>query len=71
MKIITYRKDGGAVSTGVVIDEQVLDITAWVAALALSGQAEQHHASAGTQPPGGGIMRLLQAGSPAFDALAL
>ncbi len=71
MKIITYRKEGGPVSTGVVTGDQVLDITAWVAALAPSEEAEQHHASAGTQPPGGGIMRLLQAGSPAFDALVL
>ena len=71
MKIITYRKDGGPVSTGVVIGEDVLDITAWIAALALSGQAEQHHATAGTAPPSGGIMRLLQAGSCALDMLAM
>lgn len=71
MKIITYRKDGGSVSTGVVIGEDVLDITAWIAALALSGQAEQHHAIAGTAPPSGGIMRLLQAGSRALDMLAM
>ena len=71
MKIITYRKDGGPVSTGVVIGEDVLDITAWIAALALSGQAEQHHATAGTAPPSGGIMRLLQAGSRALEMLAI
>ena len=71
MKIITYRKNNGPVSTGVVIGEQVRDITAWVAALAISGQAEQHHASAGTQPPVGGIMRLLQAGSGALDMLTM
>lgn len=71
MKIITYRKDGGPVSIGVVIGEQVLDITAWVAALTLSDEAEQHHVSAGTQPPVGGIMRLLQAGTHALDMLAI
>ena len=71
MKIITYRKNNGPVSTGIVIGEQVRDITAWVAALAISGQAEQQHASAGTQPPAGGIMRLLQAGSGALDMLTM
>ena len=71
MKIITYRKDGGPVSIGVVIGEQVLDITAWVAALTLSDEAEQHHVSAGTLPPVGGIMRLLQAGTRGLAMLAI
>ena len=70
MKIITYRKDSGPVSTGVVIGEEVLDITAWVAALAVSTQAAKHHAAAGTEPPGGGIMRLLQSGNHAIEMLA-
>ncbi len=71
MKIITYRKDGGPVLTGVVIGQEVLDITAWVAALALSEEAKQHHVSVGTQAPGGGIMRWLQSGSRALEMLAL
>ena len=71
MKIITYRKDGGPVLTGVVIGQEVLDITGWAAALAISGEAEQHHASVGTEVPKGGIMRLLQAGSRALEMLAL
>ena len=71
MKIITYRKDGGPVLTGVVIGQEVLDITAWVAALAISREAEQRHASVGTVAPNGGIMRLLQAGSRALEMLAL
>lgn len=71
MKIITYRKNGGRISTGVVIDEEVLDISAWVASLTISGEAEQHHASVGTVPPEGGIMRLLQCGNRALSMLAI
>lgn len=71
MRIITYRKDGGPVLTGVVIGQEVLDITGWTAALAISGEAEQHHASVGTEVPKGGIMRLLQAGGRALEMLAL
>jgi len=70
MKIITYRKGSGPVSIGVVIGEDVLDITDWVAALVISPEALQHHAMAGTVAPSGGMVRLLQAGSRTLDMLA-
>ena len=70
MKIITYRTAGGAVSTGVVVDERVLDISAWIAGSALSEDALKHHAQAGVVSASGGIMRWLQSGSAAIEALA-
>jgi 2-keto-4-pentenoate hydratase/2-oxohepta-3-ene-1,7-dioic acid hydratase in catechol pathway len=70
MKLITYRTDRQAVLTGVVVDERVVDITAWIAKLPLTVEAQQHNAAAGMSAPGGGIMRLLQSGSESFEALA-
>ena len=70
MKIITYRNAGGSVSTGVVVDERVLDISAWIAGLALSKDAHEHHALAGIDGASGGIMRWLQSGPAAIEALA-
>ncbi len=70
MKLITYRTDRQALLTGVVVDEHVVDITAWIAKLPLTVEAQQHNAAAGVSAPGGGIMRLLQAGSESFQALA-
>lgn len=69
MKIITYRKDSGPVLTGVVVGEQVLDITAWTAGRPFSTAAQQHHAAAGVAAPAGGIMRWLQSGADAIEAL--
>lgn len=70
MKLITYRKDSGPVLTGVVVDERVLDISVWLASLPLSSEARQHHSAAGLMAPNGGIMRWLQSGSGAIEALA-
>lgn len=70
MKLVTYRKSGSAVLTGVVMDERVLDITAWVAKLPVSPEAQQHHSAAGVSAPSGGIMRWLQSGSQAIESLA-
>ena len=70
MKLITYRKDSGPVLTGVVVDERVLDISVWLASLPLSSEARQHHSAAGLMAPSGGIMRWLQSGSGAIEALA-
>lgn len=70
MKLITYRKDGGPVLTGVVVDERVLDISAWIAGLPVSAEAVRHHALAGLSAPHGGIMRWLQSGVGAAEALA-
>lgn len=70
MKLITYRKDGGPVLTGVVVDERVLDISAWIAGLPVSAEAVRHQALAGLSAPNGGIMRWLQSGVGAARALA-
>lgn len=70
MKIITYRKTGGPVRTGVLIDDRVLDISAWIAALPVSAEAQEHNAAAGIEAPASGIMRWLQAGNEAIDALS-
>lgn len=69
MKLITYRKGGGAVLTGAVVDERVLELTAWMAGLQVSADAQRHLAAAGLAAPGGGIMRWLHSGDGAIDAL--
>ena len=70
MKLVTYRKDGSNILTGVVLGDQVLDISSWIASLPITSQAEQHNMAAGMAAPQGGIMRWLQAGSAAASALA-
>jgi 2-keto-4-pentenoate hydratase/2-oxohepta-3-ene-1,7-dioic acid hydratase in catechol pathway len=70
MKIITYREHGGPVRTGVVLDEGVLDVSAWIAALPVSAEAHKHNARAGIEAPASGILRWLQAGREAVDALS-
>lgn len=70
MKLITYRKDRGPIQTGVVIDERVLDISAWTASLPVSGEAQMRNAAAGIVAPDGGIMRWLQSGKQAIETLA-
>ena len=70
MKLITYRKGTGPVLTGVVLDERVLDISAWIASLAVSTEAQQQHALTGMTAAQGGVMRWLQSGNKAIEALA-
>lgn len=70
MKVVTYRKHRRSVLTGVVVDDRVLDITAWIVNLPVAFEAQQHNAAAGMLAPSGGIMRLLQSGSASFGALA-
>jgi 2-keto-4-pentenoate hydratase/2-oxohepta-3-ene-1,7-dioic acid hydratase in catechol pathway len=70
MKVITYRKDGGPIRTGVVIDARVLDISAWIAGLPVSNEAQKRNAAAGIVAPQSGIMRWLQSGINAIEALA-
>lgn len=67
MKLITYHRHEGRVRTGVVLNQQVLDISDWIETLPLSAQALAHHQRAGTLPPVGGMLRWLSAGP---DALA-
>jgi len=69
MKVISYRQGNSPVLTGVVVDQGVLDISAWTAELAPSSEAVQRNAAAGTDAPAGGILRWLQSGSGAIAAL--
>ena len=69
MKVISYRKGNSPVLTGVVVDQGVLDISAWAAALTPSSEAVQRNAAAGIDAPAGGILRWLQSGSGAIAAL--
>ena len=69
MKVISYRKGNTPVLTGVVLDQGVLDISAWVAELAPSTEAVTRNAAAGVDAPTGGILRWLQSGSGAIAAL--
>ena len=70
MKLVSYRKQGSSILTGVVLGEQVLDISSWIASQPITSEAEQHNTAAGMAAPQGGIMRWLQAGSAAANALA-
>ena len=70
MKVVTYHQGSGPVLTGVLVDERVLDISAWMAGLPVSVQAQQHNARAGLSAPVGGIMRWLQSGSGLIESLA-
>jgi 2-keto-4-pentenoate hydratase/2-oxohepta-3-ene-1,7-dioic acid hydratase in catechol pathway len=70
MKIVTYRKAGGPVQTGVVIDDRVLDISAWIAALPLSAEAQERNAASGLDAPVSGVIRWLQSGRDAIKALS-
>ena len=53
-----------------VLDERVLDISAWLAALPISMEAANHNAASGIAAPTGGIMRWLQSGPDAMAKLA-
>jgi 2-keto-4-pentenoate hydratase/2-oxohepta-3-ene-1,7-dioic acid hydratase in catechol pathway len=70
VKLITYRTGAEPVLTGVVVDERVLDISAWIAGLPVSADARQRTAAAGVSAASGGIMRWLQSGSESIEALA-
>jgi 2-keto-4-pentenoate hydratase/2-oxohepta-3-ene-1,7-dioic acid hydratase in catechol pathway len=69
MKVISYRQGNSQVLTGVVVDQGVLDISAWAAGVEPSTEAVQRNAAAGTDAPAGGILRWLQSGSGAIAAL--
>ena len=70
MKIVSYRQGAGALQTGVVIDNRVLDISAWLVSLPVSREAQARNAAAGMMAPAGGIMRWLQSGDEAIGLLA-
>jgi len=69
MRLASYRGDGGAPAVGVVRGGRVADVTAWVAALAPSGETLACLDRAGATPAQGGMLRLLQAGPQGLEAL--
>ncbi len=71
MKLITYRKRGSVIATGVVVDGGLaLDVSEWIPLVPVSTLAEHHCLAAGIPVASGGILRLLQGGAPAMAALA-
>lgn len=70
MKVLTYRQGDSAVLTGVLVDDSVLDITAWISDLPVSPDAQEHNFLTGMATPSGGIMRWLQSGHRAIETLA-
>ena len=70
MKLVTYARDDGPIRTGVVLARGILDVSAWIVSLAISDEARAHNAAAGIEAPSGGVLRWLQSGDRAIDALA-
>ncbi len=72
MKLISYRltaPDEAGVRTGVVLDNRVLDISAWIEQLQLPEDVRTYHQQHGMVAPVGGMLRCLQAGPSAIQAL--
>lgn len=70
MKLITYRRKDGAILTGVVVADRVLDISAWVAGQPVCAAAEAHSERTGVAVAEGGMLRLLQSASGTLEALS-
>ena len=71
MKVVTYRHQDAAIRTGVVLTGgQVLDVSAWMASLTPSPEAQQRLAASGLTPATAGVLRWLQAGADAVSRLA-
>lgn len=69
MKLVTYRRAHGAIQTGVVVEDQVLEIDAWLDVLPIPVMMNTYCASIGMQPAQAGMLRLLQAGHGAMSEL--
>ena len=71
MKLITYGHQDAAIRTGVVLTEgRVLDVSAWMASLTPSPEAQQRLAVSGQTAATAGILRWLQSGPDAISRLA-
>jgi len=69
MKLISYRERGGRPQVGAVCDERVLDLTGWVGSVTPDDAVQACLARAGVLPASQGMLRLLQGGPRALDAL--
>jgi 2-keto-4-pentenoate hydratase/2-oxohepta-3-ene-1,7-dioic acid hydratase in catechol pathway len=70
MKLVTYRNAHGAISSGVVRDGRIVDIDAWLARSPFSTASMARSAVSGRPLAERGVLRWLQGGAAARDALA-
>jgi 2-keto-4-pentenoate hydratase/2-oxohepta-3-ene-1,7-dioic acid hydratase in catechol pathway len=70
MKLVTYRHTRGALSTGAVLDGRIVDIQGWLDALPPSATSLARSEATGRPPADHGMLRWLQGGTAARDALA-
>ncbi|GAB2885561.1 fumarylacetoacetate hydrolase family protein [Paralcaligenes sp. KSB-10] len=69
MKLVSYRGDGEAPRTGVVLEAGILDVSEWIAAQAVSGSTQEHCLRSGHPAASGGMLRLLQGGADVMRSL--
>jgi len=69
MKLVSYRERGGRPQVGAVRDGRVLDLTGWVGSVTPDDAVQACLARAGVLPASQGMLRLLQGGPRALDAL--
>jgi 2-keto-4-pentenoate hydratase/2-oxohepta-3-ene-1,7-dioic acid hydratase in catechol pathway len=70
MRLVTYRNAQGAISTGAVLGGRIVDIGGWLASLPPSTASAARSAATGRPLADHGMLRWLQGGAAARDALA-
>lgn len=70
MKLVTYRTAQGAISTGVVLDGRIVDIEGWLDSLPPDSASSTRSAATGRPLAEHGMLRWLQGGAAAREALA-
>lgn len=70
MKLLSFRGDDGRPRCGALIDERIVDLSDWCAALPVPAHVSARLHASGMEPAAGGLLRLLQAGPEAQSQLA-
>lgn len=70
MKLVSFRGSDGAIRTGVVRHDAVVDVSDVVLRLALPAERREDMARRGIPEPNGGMLRLLYAGEAGIRAVA-
>lgn len=70
MKLVTYRNEQGAIASGAVREDRIIDISAWLAGSLYSRASIERSVLTGRPLAEGGVLRWLQGGQAAHDALA-